>query len=243
MLNRPTAALRDTLDTRHSISLQVREQLAAPTPSPVDWSTFDATAALGTSGTADVRLAALGRLLCTAPARTAELRELWNECVATAAFALRLAPHLGGDARSSAIAGLLHRLGDLLTLRAIAAIEHGSQHRLDSATRSSLCLEHGGAQLERTLRAWNVPARAAATAVEWRRLHEFPGAAADAAAVYLARLFAIEWLTPQFCAPGVIESAAEEMGLDAASLSGLRGDATIAPLLCAVPGEESREIC
>ena len=44
--------------------------------------------------------------------------------------------------------------------------------------------------LERAVRAWGVPARAAATAAEWRRLREFPGAAADAAAVYLSRLFA-----------------------------------------------------
>jgi hypothetical protein len=40
--------------------------------------------------------------------------------------------------------------------------------------------------------------------------------------VYLARLIAIELIAPRLCAPGVIECAAEEMGLDAASLADLR---------------------
>lgn len=232
MLNRPTAVLRDSLESRHSISLRLRQHLDELPATPFDWNTFDAAAAVGgAADAADMRLAALGKLLCSAPARTAELRALWDECVATAAFAARIAPRLGGDARSSVIAGLLHRLGDMLTLRGIAAIEHASHLRLDPATKASLCLEQGGEQLERALRAWNVPARAAATAVEWRRLREYPGAAADAAAVYLARLFAIELLTPQFCAPGVIDRAAEEMGLDAASLSEVRGDVAIAALL------------
>ena len=40
----------------------------------------------------------------------------------------------------------------------------------------------------------------------------FRAAAADAAAVYLARLFAIELIAPQFCAPGVVDCAIEETG-------------------------------
>ena len=78
--------------------------------------------------------------------------------------------------------------------------------------------------------------RAAATAAEWRRLRDFPDAAADAAAVYLSRLIAIELIAPRFCAPGVIECAAEEMGLDAASLADLRGDVSIANLANVFPG-------
>jgi hypothetical protein len=62
-------------------------------------------------------------------------------------------------------------------------------------------------------------------------LGEFPAAAADATAVYLARLFAIEHASPQFCAPGAIEHAVEELGLDTNILSTLRSDATIAALL------------
>ena len=78
--------------------------------------------------------------------------------------------------------------------------------------------------LDRVVRAWGVPARAAATAAEWRRLREFPAVAADAATVYLARLFALELIAPQFCAPGIVEHAAEELGLDARVLSEIRAD-------------------
>ena len=95
--------------------------------------------------------------------------------------------------------------------------------RLDPASKSALCVEHGGDVLDRVVRAWGVPARAAATAAEWRPAR-IPGVAADAATVYLARLFALELIAPQFCAPGIVEHAAEELGLDARVLSEIRAD-------------------
>ena len=103
--------------------------------------------------------------------------------------------------------------------------------RLDAASKADLCAEYGGELLDRTVRAWGVPARAAATAAEWRRLREFPSAAAEATAVYLARLFAIECLSPQFCAPGVIEHACDEAGIEAAALESLRGDIGNTPMV------------
>ena len=216
----------DALDARHAITTEIRERMRVLPASPFDWNVFDPAAVLqDNSGAVDLRLVTLGQMLCTAPARAAELRAMWKECVVTAAFALQVAPRLGGDPNTSAIAGLLHRLGDMLTIRAIGEIEHAAHVRLDAASKADLCAAHGGELLERTVRAWNIPARAAATAAEWRRLREFPGAAADAAAVYLARLFAIELIAPQFCAPGVVECAIEEMGLDCASLAGIRSDA------------------
>jgi hypothetical protein len=229
MLNRLNPASGASFDVRRAIVAELRERLRDIPGTPVDWQTFDP--AVVRVPAPDLRLANLGRLLCSAPARTAELRALWRESVITAAFALTLGPRLGGDASTSGVAGLLHRLGDMLTLRAIAEIEHATHLRLDAAGKAELCATHGTEQLERVVRAWNVPARAAATAAEWRRLREFPAAAADAAAVYLARLLAIELISPEFCAPGMVERAAEELGLDPASLSALRADATIAGVL------------
>jgi hypothetical protein len=232
MLNRPNPAANEALDARRTISAELREHLRELPPSPFDWNSFEPAVALRNGGTApDLRLAAMMKLLCTSPARAPELRALWSESVITAAYALRLAPRMGGDANTSGIAGLLHRLGDMLTIRAIAAVEHASRLRLDGPSKSDLCAQHGGEQLERAVRAWGVPVRAAATAAEWRRLREFPGAAADATAVYLARLCAIELISPEFCAPGLVERAAEETGLSAGTLSEVRGDATIAALL------------
>lgn len=230
MLNHQIPASSEAFDARRAIVSGLRERLRDIPASPIDWPTFDPAHALR-AGTGDLRLANLARLLCSAPARTTELRALWKESLITAAFGLALAPRLGADAAITATAGLLHRLGDMLTLRAIAHSEHASLLRLDSASKADLCAVHGTEQAERVLRAWGVPARAAATAVEWRRLREFPAAAANAAAVYLARLFAIEMISPGFCAPGMIDRAVEEVGLDPASLSTLRADATIAGLL------------
>jgi hypothetical protein len=42
-------------------------------------------------------------------------------------------------------------------------------------------------------------------------------------------LFAIERLSPQFCAPGMIEHACEEAGLDAATIEELRRDGVNTP--------------
>lgn len=231
MSNRTNSAVSDALDARRAITAELRERLQELPATPFDWSSFDPTAALsGGEGPIDLRLVTLSRMLCTAPARSAELRALWNESVVTAAFAQGVAVHLGADPKTSAVAGLLHRLGDMLTIRAIAEIEYASRVRLDSSSKAALCVEHGVELLERVVRSWGVPARAAATAAEWRRLREFPGAAADAAAVYLARLFALELISPQFCAPGVVEHAIEELGLDAAKLEGVRGDRAVASL-------------
>jgi len=232
MSNRTNTVPHAALDARRVIAAQLRERVREVPPAPFEWSDFDPAAAVGEPGGApDLRLAVLQRQLCTSPARSAELRGLWNESVITAAYAWRIAPDVGGDPQTAAIAGLLHRLGDILTIRAIAAIEHSAQVRLDAVGKADLCAELGVGLLDRTLRAWGVPVRAAATAAEWRRLRDFPDAAADATAVYLGRLFALELISPQFCAPGSVRAAALEAGIDEESLVRLRGDDAIARLL------------
>lgn len=226
MLNRTRTSGSEALDARRAIAADLRESLRELPPTPFDWATFDIEEALRGSeadrDTPNLGLTALGRTLCSAPARAPELRALWNECVVTATLALRLAPVLKADASICGIAALLHRLGDLLTLRAIGTAEHAARVRIDAASKADLCAEHAGDQLDRVVRAWGVPPRAAAVAAEWRRLREFPSAAPEATVVYLARLFAIEQLTPQFCAPGMIEHACDEAGVDAGRLAEFR---------------------
>lgn len=231
MLHRPSRQSSQSLDARRTITSELRERLRVVPASPIDWATLDVAALAGANGGAvDPRVEAMTRLLCTAPGRVQELRAMWNECVLTAACAGRLADGVGADPLHSAIAGLLHRLGDILVLRAIAEAEHASGKKLDGTGKAELCAELGGQQLERALRAWAVPARAATTAAEWRRLREFPAAAADATAVYVARLLAIDLLTPYFSAPGLLEHAAEEAGVPKGVLSALRTDDTISAL-------------
>lgn len=224
MLNRTRPLAHDFLDARRAVGAELRARLAELPASPFDWDRFDPVAVFD-ARSPDLRLANLAKAVCSAPARIADLRALWNESVATASFAYRLAPHLGADPATSAIAGLLHRFGDLLTVRAIGAIEHSAGVRLDAASKADLCAEHGGPQLDHVLRAWGVPPRAGAMAAGWRQMREFPGAAADAAVVHLARFMAIEAVSPRFCAPGVVEGAAEELGVSAQVLAMIRSQA------------------
>src|SRR5262245_5708916 len=120
MLNRMSLRPPENLDARRTITGELREKLRGVPASPFDWQSFDAGVVLGEPGTpGDPRLRALSNLLCSAPTRTHELRTLWKECVVTGAYAWRLAPGVGADRQVSAVAGLLHRLGDLLTIRAI----------------------------------------------------------------------------------------------------------------------------
>jgi hypothetical protein len=224
MLNRSNALPKESLDARRAITHELRERLKEVPASPCDWTRTDELFAAP-------RLAALTLLLCSSQTRSAELQALWTESVITGAYSRNLAPKFGADASTSAIAGMLHRLGDILTIRAIAGAEQAAGMRIDAPSKADLCSQHGGKQLERTLRAWGVPPKAAATASQWRRLRDFPGAAAEASAVYLGRLLALELVAPQFCAPGAVDHAIEELGLAPNTLSMLRTDATIAALL------------
>jgi len=232
MSNLTGRATPDALDARGLVVAELRERAIEVPASPFDWAAFDAGAVLRVEGaSADARLSAMQRQLCSSPARAAELLGLWSESVTTAAFAWRIAGDVGSCPDTAAIAGLVHRLGDILTIRAIAAIEHAGGVRLDAMARHDLCAELGAGMLDRTLRAWGVPARAAAVAVEWRQRLDFPELAADATAIHLGRLLALELLAPQFCAPGALSAAATAAGLCAGRLSALRADATIARLL------------
>jgi hypothetical protein len=224
-------AASEALDLRREIRTGIHDELRVLPETPFAWADFDAGQAFAAGAAPDPRLVQLSRIVCNAPARTAELRSMWNECVITAAFAWRLAPHLGSDADSCAIAGLLHRMGDLLTLRALGAVEYATRLRIDAAGKAELSVELGEQQLERVVRAWRIPPRAASTAAEWRRLRDFPAAAADATTVYLSRLLALELISPQFCAPGVLDHAVEEARVNPAVLSRVRADRSVPMLL------------
>src|SRR5262245_37957138 len=156
MSNRSNTAPIPALDARRALASQLRAAAREIPPSPCAWSTIDWNAAFA-EAKPDLGLARLSALMCEAPARCAELRALWNESVATSAFAWRLAPHLGADPETSAIAGLLHRLGDALTVHAIGTLEHEAAIRLDAASKADLCAEHSNDLLEQVVRAWGVP--------------------------------------------------------------------------------------
>src|SRR4051812_45403738 len=104
MSNRSGTAPSAALDARRVIAVELRERVRDVLPAPFDWAGFDAGALRGAGAALDARLAAMQRLLCASPARSAELRGLWNESVITAAYASRIAPDLGSEADTAATA-------------------------------------------------------------------------------------------------------------------------------------------
>jgi hypothetical protein len=48
----------------------------------------------------------------------------------------------------------LHWLGDRLTLRAFATLEHARRVRFDAVSRADLCAGHGSELLDRAVRPW-----------------------------------------------------------------------------------------
>lgn len=133
---------------------------------------------------------------------------LWREGLATAWSAARLARELELDPRIAAAAGLLHRLGELRVLTALAIAEREAGARLDAPSRAGLCAEYGGQAATRLFAAWNIAGRAASAAVAWRNAPAHGRPPGDAAVVYIGHLLAARILSPEFPAPG-LESAVE----------------------------------
>src|ERR1700742_3786781 len=97
MSNRSNNAPYAAPDARRVIAAPLRERAREVPPAAFDEAGFDTAARLGVAGgSPDLRLTAMHRLLCPSPARSAELRGLWNESVVTAAFASTARSGVGG---------------------------------------------------------------------------------------------------------------------------------------------------
>jgi hypothetical protein len=142
-----------------------------------------------------------------------EPARLWREGLVTAWSAARLARELALDARVAAAAGLLHRLGELRVLAALALAERSSGTRLDAPSRAGLCAEHGGHAATRLFAAWAVPPRAASTAVAWRNAPARGRPPDEAALVYVGHLLASRVLNPEFPAPGLAHAVKSDFGI------------------------------
>lgn len=168
----------------------------------------DASVGLALRGLGNVHRALL------AGARDAsEPVRLWREGLATAWSAARLARELELDPRIAASAGLLHRLGELRVLTALAIAEHEAGARLDAPSRAGLCAEHGGQAATRLFAAWNIAPRAASAAVAWRNAPAHGRPPGDAAVVYVGHLLANRVLCPEFPSPGLASAVEFDFGI------------------------------
>jgi hypothetical protein len=143
------------------------------------------------------------------PGRDAEARAFWQEGLASAMFAARVARLTHAPVASSFMGALLHRAGEALALKILARVELEYRMKLDSSSRREWCGSHSAELAERLVRKWNL--------LEHVGLpnSELDSASAGSRAVYFGRLFAIELLQPEFCVPGALDHAAADLGLGA----------------------------
>jgi hypothetical protein len=142
-----------------------------------------------------------------------EPARLWREGLVTAWSAARLARELGLDAKVLAAAGLMHRLGELRVLTALAMAERETGIRIDAPSRAGLCAEHGGHAATRLFAAWSVHPRAASAAVAWRNAPAHGRPPGEPALVYVGHLLASRVLNPEFPAPGLAQAVKSDFGI------------------------------
>ena len=150
------------------------------------------------------------------PGRDAEAQAFWQESLAGAVFAARVAQLKQAPVASSFMGALLHRAGEALALKILARVELEYRMKLDSSSRREWCANHSAELAERLTSRWNLPDQVALPS------GELETASAESKAVYFGRLFAIELLQPEFCVPGALDHAAADLGLAAGIVAEVR---------------------
>jgi hypothetical protein len=148
--------------------------------------------------------------------RDAEAEAFWQQGLAGAVFAARVARLNRAAVAASFMGALLYRAGDALALKILARVELEYRMKLDSGSRSEWCAGHSAELGERLRAKWNLPDPVALPG------DELEAASAESRAVYFGRLFAIELLQPQFCVPGALDHAAADLGLGADLVAAVR---------------------
>ena len=220
------------LEARRSVAELFTRKLRELPPAPLDFAALESWVPL--PGCHELR--SLYLTAFQADAGQPQLDALWQQSLATALCSARTAGVFSAQPSVSAAAALLHRIGDALTLRALFQSEAATGVALDTPSRATLVSQHTSEVAERVLRWWGIPAPVAATALGWRRFGEFPAGSGNCAAVYVAHLLAMEWLDPTLCAPGIVTSVAEELGVSACVIAAVRPDADLKARLARLPG-------
>lgn len=166
------------------------------------------------------------------PARAREARLLWREALGTAWCAATIARLTGGSPGTAGVAGLLHRAGEALALRAVATLEGRQGLRLDAASVQAACATYEPELGATLLRHWRLAPGVAAALQGWRRVGESAVPGAEARAVYFGHCYASQLLFAEFPSPGLAEELASQLRLERRELARLRS--TLAPLAAAV---------
>jgi hypothetical protein len=123
---------------------------------------------------------------------------------------------------------LLHRVSEVWLTAALADAEALTGARLRGAPLRDVLNEQGRHLLPRLVRAWALAPVVSQPLLAWRDCGEDapavtpPGRAARA--VYLSYLLAAEQLYAGYTTPGVVEAAAEELGIPVTAIAAVRAE-------------------
>jgi len=213
------AALREVLDAFAS-------DLPLP-PRPVALRSGSQAAALPLHLALDELRAALFAV----PAREREARSLWREALGTGWAAAAIARLTGASPGTVGLAGLLHRAGEALALRAVALVEARLGTRLDAASVQAACATWEPELTATLLRHWRLAPGVGAAIQGWRRVGESATAGGEARAVYFGHAYASQLLFAEFAAPGLADELEAQLRLERRELARLR--VRLAPLAAA----------
>jgi hypothetical protein len=163
--------------------------------------------------------------LFTAPGRDQQMRAVWRESLVTACVTSQLARLACLDGPVLTAGGLLHRMGDIWALTALARAEAATQVRLLGAAANEAYAARDADLAARMVASWQLTAEVATAVLGWRSCLDARSSSASlspAQAVYLGHLLAMEQLHSNFCTPGVIDAAAAELDVSPELLDAVR---------------------
>lgn len=165
--------------------------------------------------------------LFNAPGRDAQMRNIWRESIATACASRQLARQTGLDHAVLTAAGLLHRVGDVWALTALARAEACTNVKLLGAAANESYAARDADLAARLMAAWQLTPEVSNAILGWRSCLDLnagnnAGPLSLAQAVYLGHLLAVEQLHSRYCTPGVIDAAALELGVSCDVLDAVR---------------------
>jgi len=170
-------------------------------------------ARLGTWSTGVRALQHLRDSLFVAPGREQEMLDLWRESLACACFARVLAIETQSNASLLTVAGLLHRAVDLVALRALAAAEQASGHRLEGPVMQELAAARDADLEGRVVSHWALSLPLGALLRGWRVDQPASTRPIDVRVLMLAQALAAERVNGAVAPPSLVESAAADLEL------------------------------
>lgn len=170
--------------------------------------------------------------LFVAAGREREVALLWREALATACHARVVAAEASFDAPLLTGVGLLHRVGELTALRALAQAERDSGQRLIGPVMREIFAADDGELTSRVTRSWGLPGGLRLAIIRWREEQESLRRAESVSLLMLSQALATEQVHAATCTPGLVEAACETLKLPTGILERARAaSAGIAALL------------